>query len=391
MFKKIKKFLAKHLAPREVYVRVESPEEYKKYVNQALSYENAELKKKIMKLEKELKKREEVIADLQKIKEKEIEEDIKRQEKVLKEIKKAKRFDILFDLKRPVKLISTLTGDTFYDAYGNEKSFLRGIRLIHTNYGPYFRFLLSSKPKGSYGSLACDIPLENFSNVFSNPFRLIHELKRGIVEVNITPEGEFFQGIMRIPVKKESSNKNNPDSDPPDENEPLAKMLEIDINLIKEFDPKIARGIIQIYREIGRLRHQLKEAMISEKQAWSENVQLKTELEASKKEIDSLKSYISQLEDKYSEIQRKYHQIRLNLDEAQLKSTIHELSFIYLTDAVEKLYAKLAERYGEDIATTIRREFERNISMLIEQVSQVLASIPKEIMPPKVEVKAGGG
>jgi len=193
---KIKKKIQKKLQPKEFYVKVTSPEEYKKLVRQGVSLELADATREVMNLRKEIEKRDEYIQELLSKLKKEEEKEIKRQKKFLRKLKKANEFNIFFEPEKPITMISTFNSEPFADENGEKIPFWVGIRFVSTPEGTYVVPLLSKRPKikDVIATLETSprIYLQNFPSMFTDKKLFVHKMKTGgIVEVNITPEGYF--------------------------------------------------------------------------------------------------------------------------------------------------------------------------------------------------------
>ena len=193
---RIKKKLQKKMQPKEFYVKISSPEEYKKLVRQGVSLELADATREVMNLRKEIEKKEEYIQELLKKIRKEEDKEIKKQKKFLKKLKKANEFNIFFEPEKPIAIISSFTSEPFANENGERMPFWVGIRFVSTPEGTYVVPLLSKRPKikDVIATLETSprIYLYNFPSMFTDERLLVHKMKHGgVVEVNITPEGYF--------------------------------------------------------------------------------------------------------------------------------------------------------------------------------------------------------
>ncbi len=189
---RIKKKLQKKMQPKEFYVKISSPEEYKKLVRQGVSLELADATREVMNLRKEIEKKKELLKKIRKEEDKEI----TKQRKMLKKIKRANEFNIFFEPEKPITLISTFSSEPFADENGEKIPFWVGVRFVSTPEGTYIVPILSKRPKikNVIATLETSprIYLHNFPSMFTDTRLLVHKMKHGgIVEVNITPEGYF--------------------------------------------------------------------------------------------------------------------------------------------------------------------------------------------------------
>ncbi len=167
----------------------------------------------------------------------------------------------------------------------------------------------------------------------------------------------------------------------------MIKIGKIDLELLRDQDPDFARSVFRLHREFLRSKNETKDAMISEKVAWTENLKLKAELEANKKEVEILSSIISQHKSRYEQTVRNYHQAQLQLDSAELKSAQAEASLMNLMEALEKQKEEIFEKYAESVPTAVRKQMQDNITMITEQVIQILKEVKiPEGRPPQPAV-----
>ncbi len=198
-------FIKNFFAPREVYLKIDTPEKYKKYVNQALSYELGEAIKKANEKDKTIESQNKLIQQLQGIKDKEMEENLKEQNIIFEKIRKEKFFDWFC---KPIKIVSAWGGEMFRDGYGNSRPYLVGFRLIHTPYSPIIKPLLSRKPNAKDIAVLethPPIPWENLPYLFADLKKLIYSFKSGISEIYITPQGDFMPPTLPFRYRDEES------------------------------------------------------------------------------------------------------------------------------------------------------------------------------------------
>ncbi len=196
---------------KEIYVKIRSPEEYKRLVRQGVAFELADAQGKIMDLEKQLDSKEKYIESLQDKIQKEEDEDIKKQKKDIEEHKKANEFIIYFRPERPLVLVSSFNAQPFTDRGGKKRPFWVGIKLIATPYGPYMVPLLADKPKSfnevsSLEDMSPQLYLHKIPEFFTDLRLLVHKMKAsGTVEVNVSPGGDFISDQMHVQVKVPAS------------------------------------------------------------------------------------------------------------------------------------------------------------------------------------------
>ena len=216
MFERIRKALRERIRPKDVYVRVGSTQDYKKYVNRGLSYENAELQKQVLLLRKALKEKDQYIKYLiQKI-EGQTQEEAYQQEKQIEKIKKSREFKIRFSPEKPITIVSAYSFEPFRDTTGVEYPYLAGIKICHdAEYAmPYMMLMLKKKPKDKKTMMLRTQPKIWFPFGLVKLFRDIrtffHTLKYGgRIEVLITPDGLFTGDRIALEVKGGKTGKRN--------------------------------------------------------------------------------------------------------------------------------------------------------------------------------------
>jgi len=201
---------------KELYVKIGSPEEYQKLVRKGVSLELADATSEILNLKKQLESQEKYIESLQDKLGKEENKEIRRQEKEIKKHKKSNEFIIYFRPERPIVVVSSFNAEPFADQHGKKRSFLVGIKLVASPYGPYIVPILADRPKNfkevSFLETSPQLYLYKITEFLSDSKLLVHKMKAsGIVEANVSPEGYFISDQMQIQVAQEISNKKKGD------------------------------------------------------------------------------------------------------------------------------------------------------------------------------------
>jgi uncharacterized protein YydD (DUF2326 family) len=154
-------------------------------------------------------------------------------------------------------------------------------------------------------------------------------------------------------------------------------LIKIELSELREFSPELAQEVFKLWRELMLMREVTKEAKISEREAWIENMKLTNRIAELEKEIEKLNSYITELTRKNVELSRQVKDLKGALQQADMRMSIYAISYMELMASMEKLYTLVAEKYAEDIPTVVREELKKDIEFLIEQFGKI-APAPKE-------------
>ena len=117
------------------------------------------------------------------------------------------------------------------------------------------------------------------------------------------------------------------------------------------------------------------EAKKSEKEAWTQNISYRAELEAYKKQVEILETTLTNLKSRFEEKVRRYNMLKLEMEDLEMRTAIAETSYINLLDALERMHQLVSKRYTESIPEMVRREMISNIDMLIEHIKSVIESV----------------
>jgi len=196
MIKKILRFL---FGPKkkEYYTKVR-PEDYERLVKKGVQLELAELRRENLELRKELEEKEKIIERLREQLEKKREKELEKAKKMLLEAEELNTYDIYF--KNPIPVVSGGPGNVFFMQNGIVYIYLVGIRLKKTPNGLLIYPILSSK-KGKKAILKPNPPItyKEFFDMFYDAENLVYYLSRGVVKLNILPDGTRI--IPKFPLK----------------------------------------------------------------------------------------------------------------------------------------------------------------------------------------------
>lgn len=181
-----KRFL-KRMERKEYYTTL-SPEEFEKFVPRGAQLELAELRKQVMLLRKELEKKNEIIQKLEEELKQKKEEDIQKALELMREIEEENRYDLFFS--KPIRVVS-LKNTTFVDRNGRPLPYLAGFRFETTPYGTRVKLILSDNNNKEKAILPLEPPLyiEQISQLFWQPELFVDFLRRGVVKINVLPDG----------------------------------------------------------------------------------------------------------------------------------------------------------------------------------------------------------
>ena len=161
----------------------------------------------------------------------------------------------------------------------------------------------------------------------------------------------------------------------------VENLIKIELAEIREISPELAEEIYKLFRELMIAREMVKEAKISEREAWIENMKLHNQIAVMQKEIEKLNSFISELSNKNTELSIQNKNLKMQLQQADMRTAIYATSYLELMATMERLYTLVAEKYAEDIPTAVREELKKDIEFLIEQFGKIAPA------PPTPEVK----
>ncbi|MHA1667589.1 MAG: hypothetical protein ACTSUR_02930 [Candidatus Heimdallarchaeaceae archaeon] len=194
----------------EYYIKVESPEEFRKIVKKTVRMELADLMRENMQLKKQIKELSQTIEVLRKEKEEALKEEVERQRRAIANIIESAQFNLFFDLKKPVMFL-TNEGNYFVDETGKEHPYLQGIRFVQLPDNVKVEFILSYKKRtrkpGDLTYLSPYPPI-TFRNIYYIPQNInafIKSLRLGTLVTNITEEGYLLTGMLPVyllPPKK---------------------------------------------------------------------------------------------------------------------------------------------------------------------------------------------
>lgn len=191
----------------EYYVKVESPEEFRKTVKKAVRIEMAELLKQNMELKKKIKELENTISVLQKKKEQDIMAKISEQKRIISEIVKSGQFVLPFSFNNPIEFLDN-EGNPFIDENGVPNPYLQGIRLVQLPETVKIEFVLSKKKRAkkkedvTFLSPYPPVTISNIRYIFQDITTLIRSLRKGILVTNISPEGYLLTGTLPVYLSK---------------------------------------------------------------------------------------------------------------------------------------------------------------------------------------------
>ena len=205
--KKLSERLAKALKLKrikgEYYIKVESPEEFRKIVRKSVRVEMAELMKENMQLKKRIKELEETIKAISDEKSKKVSEEIARQRRIISDIIKSGQFTLLFSPENPIEVLSD-EGNPFVDEEGREHPYLQGLRFVQLPENVKIELILSHKKRGrsikdlTFLSPYPPLTLSNLRFLIKDISTLVRSLKRGFLVTNITDEGYLLTGSLPV-------------------------------------------------------------------------------------------------------------------------------------------------------------------------------------------------
>lgn len=165
----------------------------------------------------------------------------------------------------------------------------------------------------------------------------------------------------------------------------ISRLVEVDLNLIREKDPELARKVYLIYRRIGELEWKLQEAMENEAEARSELVSVITERESLKKEVKVLRRNLTKLRKQLEEQFERRSQLELEIKDVLLRSEIVQHGFKTLLEKLDELYERLGEKYTREVVEEVRRGLREDLDMLTSAIRKLKEMVPHEVV--KVEAK----
>jgi len=186
-----------------------SPEDFNK-LNAAIKRENANLWAEIERLEQENEKLKKILESMRSAYDEEIEEALQEQERYLKELMEKNRYRIYFRTKKPIIVVSAIGGEPFKSEDGMVTfPYLRGIEFEKSPYGTLVNLILADKIKKP-GIFTREKPIvgrlrvghiDTFTQMIFNPDNLVEDLRKGVIMLNITPDGSNLPSSFKIPVE----------------------------------------------------------------------------------------------------------------------------------------------------------------------------------------------
>jgi len=147
-------------------------------------------------------------------------------------------------------------------------------------------------------------------------------------------------------------------------------VVDIDIEELKSIDPELAQSVYAIYEELQDARRELLNAKKSETVAWNEREKLEIELERLRERNEFLEAHDSKLQKQLIKAQARIKHLESQIQEADLRMTMWESSFLELMGGLENLYSLVAEKYTESIPEAVREELKKDIQFIVEQVTR---------------------
>lgn len=187
----------------EYYVKVDSPEEFRKTVQKTVRMELANLLRENMDLKKQIKELSKTIDVLKQEREQLLMQEVQKQKSIIANIIKSAQYNLFFDLKKPVKIL-TQDGNFFVDENGVEKPYLQGIRLVQLPDNVKIELILSHKKKTknvrdlSFLSPYPPLTMRNLFYLPQNLQALIKQLRMGLLVTNVTDEGYLLTGSLPV-------------------------------------------------------------------------------------------------------------------------------------------------------------------------------------------------
>jgi len=168
----------------------------------------------------------------------------------------------------------------------------------------------------------------------------------------------------------------------------LERLVEIDLNLIRERDPQLAMKVYSIYRQYQLAVSLLESVMESEREARSKLVSVDTERKALKKEVEQLRVQLTRIRSMLEKQKEREMQLELENKDLLLRSEIVQHSFKVLLEKLDELYEKLGERYVREPIEDIRREMREDLESISAQIRGILETLTTpRIAGEKVEKK----
>ena len=155
----------------------------------------------------------------------------------------------------------------------------------------------------------------------------------------------------------------------------IKRMAEIDINLIRENDPELAKRIYLLYQNYQELAWKLSEAMKAEHEARSQLVSVMTENSALKKEVETLRTNLTKLRMQLEEQTQRRMQLELEHKDILLRSEIVQHAFAVLLDKLDTLYEKVAEKYTREPIEDIRHEMREDFEAIASQIRSIMETL----------------
>jgi len=157
--------------------------------------------------------------------------------------------------------------------------------------------------------------------------------------------------------------------------------VRINIEELRQIDPELALSVYSLYEELLNARRELIEAARSETAAWNERNKIQMELERIKERNEFLEAHNEKLQKELIKAQARIKHLESIVQQADLRMTMWESSFLELMGALENLYTLVAEKYTESIPEAVREELKKDIQFIVEQVTKFVpapASAPTE-------------
>lgn len=165
----------------------------------------------------------------------------------------------------------------------------------------------------------------------------------------------------------------------------MERLIEINLNEIREQDPELARKVYEIYLQYVKLRQELREARKFEAEARAMLDATITEKEALEKQVEIMKTMMTKMRTQLEEQIRRCKQLELEYKDVLLRSEIAQRSFSTLLDKLDEFYEKLGEKYTEGPIEALKRDMREYLETFMSQVRSLLETLkaPVEVSKPE--------